>query len=415
MYRNCVAILLLSILAILGSSSAEAASFGRVTITVKSADGATLPGVEITAICPEIKFSKVLTTNKKGRATLSVPDPTKRYGLQIVHEGFQPKQVAVKPEVGSTTKTEIVLDPEVKREPAPTEMVMTEAHTAFNEGVEAMRAGDSEAASSQFLKALELDPDLASAHLALANVYLEAGDLESGLVSVKRTLELDSENVLAYRILYELENRSGNEDEAKRILAILARIDQSGDAAAIIFNEGAAAFRVGDTKTAEERFLKALEIDPNLAVAMKGLAGIYARQEAYKEAAEMAERYLALDPQDAATLRLRWEVYRTLEDKENEERAFKALAAVDTDVMADDLLRQAAKLFDEGQVEAATSGFEKVLALKPDHGPAHYHLALCLIGADEGEQAKLHLQKFLEISPDHPEASYARDMLSYLQ
>lgn len=415
MTRTGIAIVLTSLLLVLGATDAEAASFGRVSIMIKSADGQALKGVTIEASCPSISFTKTLVTKKNGKATLSVPDPTKRYTLLIQHEGFQPQKITVKPEVGQTSSAEIVLVPVRKAEPVTGAMMMTPAHEVFNEGVEAARAGDSVTAKSKFLEALKINPDLAAAHLALASIYLDSGENEAGLAEAQKTIELDNENVLAYRMLYEFHQRLGNQAESDRILGILGRIDQSGDAAAIVFNEGAAAYRVGDTKTAMDRFYKALEIDPNLTPALEGLAGIYARQGDYAKAAEMSERYLALEPQGLAMLRLRWEVYRALGDQEKEDQALQALAAVDTEVLADQILKQASEQFDQGDVVAAKEGFEKVLALDPDHASAHYRYALCLISEDQGAQAKEHLARFLELAPEHSEAGNARDMLGYLE
>jgi tetratricopeptide (TPR) repeat protein len=150
---------------------------------------------------------------------------------------------------------------------------------------------------------------------------------------------------------------------------------------------------------------------------MSALALVYYEDGSYAEAAEVAERFLAAGgdgKNDQKMLRLRWESYRAQGDTAKEKEAFDALAAADPKVLVDELFAAGAKLFDAGHADAAGESFEKVLAIDPDHARAHYQLALCLVSSDAAAAIE-HLERFLELAPDDPEAPGAEEMLGYLK
>ena len=134
------------------------------------------------------------------------------------------------------------------------------------------------------------------------------------------------------------------------------------------------------------------------------------------EAVVMAERALAIEPDDKRMLRLRWEAYRQTGDAEKEKEAFEELAASDPTVLVKEFFESGVKQFEGGDTAGAQASFERVLTIEPEHARAHYRLALCLVGSGDSARAKEHFEKFIELAPpDDPELGTARDMLSYLQ
>jgi Tfp pilus assembly protein PilF len=397
--------------------SADAQAFGRVKFIVKTAGGEPVQGVEIAVTSPELgNFDKVIETNKKGEAILSVVDATKIYHFAIDHEGSA-IEGDLRPKIRETLDQEIVLGSgSVQTAPSP-EATLTPAEETFNEGVAAVQAGDVAAAKAKFLESIERDANLSAAHHALASLYLEEEDYESTARHAGHLAELEPNNTRAWRMLHEAHTALGHAKEAKEAMQRLSDLGAGGDTAAVFYNEGVSSLRVGDAATAKANFLKALELQPDLIQAMAALALVYYQEGSYAEAAGIAEKFLATggDGQnDEKVLRLRWESYRALGDTAKEKEAFDALAAANPKVLVDDLFKAGAKLFESGNAEGARESFEKVLALDPDHPRAHYQLALCLISSD-AEAAKMHLSRFLELAPDDPEAPAAKEMLSYLE
>lgn len=411
--------LLIPALLLTFSGSVEAQAYGRVTVMVKSEKGDPLKGVKVVVTCDELtRFHEESTTNKKGRAIFSFTDATKVYNFHFEYEDFQPADLPIKPEIrGSITREVILSEGQVVTAQEGGQEVRTiysPAERVFNEGVAALQAGDMATAKTKFLAALDKNGKMVLAHSALAGVYIEEGDFESALASVNVFMEAEPNNPRALRMLYEAQKGLGNEDEAKKVLDKLAKLDRDGDAAAMIYNEGVAAIKVGDLASAKKSFEAALAVQPDLEAAIGAMAIIYLQDKNYQGAAEMAERHLQLSPDSARSLRVRWDAYRGLGDTEKAKMALDALAAEDPTVLIAELYNKGNELFDNGDTSGAIENFEQILSIDPNYPRAHYRLGVSLISAGQTDAAKEHLQKFLELAPEDPEAAAARDMLGYL-
>ena len=70
-------------------SIAQAQQFGRLVLIIKDEAGEPLKDATITMTCDEITtFEQSKTTNRKGRAVLSVTDATHPYKLKIEHGAY---------------------------------------------------------------------------------------------------------------------------------------------------------------------------------------------------------------------------------------------------------------------------------------------------------------------------------------
>jgi tetratricopeptide (TPR) repeat protein len=96
--------------------------------------------------------------------------------------------------------------------------------------------------------------------------------------------------------------------------------------AVLAYNAGAEAQVAGDLETATERYRRAAELDPNLAIAHTGLAGIFFLQERWPEAVAEAEMALELDPGDQRALQLRYEALMSAGETAKAAEAAQALA-----------------------------------------------------------------------------------------
>lgn len=404
-----------------GASAAQ--NIARVNFMVSLPDGEPVKGVQIVVTSKDKPgFEQKLKTSKRGEAILTVNDTDHNYQVAIQYEDYDLVEIEVRPSPSETVVRRIVLSTSKSAPPAGGEagapagaaVGLRPAEARFNEGVEAAMAKEFDTAKTKFLEAVELDSDLAPAHQALAGLFLDDGDYESAARHAARATELDPKNTRAYRILYEAHAQLDNEDEAAAAFAVLGEIDEGSFSADVIYNEGVAALREGDAETAKADFEKALELQSDLMPAVSALAVVYLHEEDYERAAEMAEQFLAVTPDDPQMLRVRWRAYRGMGDaRENE--ALDAFAAGDPEALAREIFNDGAELFDSGDAQGARESFESVLAIDPDHPRAHYQLALCLVQQGDTGGAREHFEKFIELAPDDPETATAKEMLKFLE
>jgi tetratricopeptide (TPR) repeat protein len=289
------------------------------------------------------------------------------------------------------------------------------AVSAYNEGVLAYNAGDTATAVTKFEEAAQLDPKLVAAPLTLSGLYLDRKQYPEAAAASEKVLALEPGNATALRNRYDAYNEGGEKEKAEAALKDFLAGAPGHDAAVRVFNLGATASRADDMDAAAARFRQALEIDPTLEQAYSALQGIHLSKKQYKEAAEVAEKHLAVNPNSLEAMTVRAEAYRGLGDKTKAAEAQAAMEAAQATMNADDFYRQGVALYNANNVVAAKAAFERALAKDANHPKSHYMLGLVHINAGENAKAKEHLQRFLELAPNDSDAASAREMLASLK
>jgi tetratricopeptide (TPR) repeat protein len=72
------------------------------------------------------------------------------------------------------------------------------ARRHFNQGVANYNSGDYEQAIADYSKAIELDPDDATAYSNRGSAYKESGDLEQAIADYNKAIELDPDDGTVY-------------------------------------------------------------------------------------------------------------------------------------------------------------------------------------------------------------------------
>jgi Tfp pilus assembly protein PilF len=171
------------------------------------------------------------------------------------------------------------------------------------------------------------------------------------------------------------------------------------------FNAGVRAFKDKDYDTALARLQEASAQDPSLRAAWVALSATHMQQRHYPQAAEAAEKAIALGATEPSVLETRWEAYRQMGDKERAAKAREDIERIGR------LGEQAKAVYNDGVVsqklgenERAFSKFQGALELDPNFEPAL--LALAASGLKHGRAAEAFAaaETVLKQNPSHPEA-----------
>ncbi|MDA8017342.1 MAG: tetratricopeptide repeat protein [Thermoanaerobaculia bacterium] len=416
--------LLLAFVATIVLAASASAQLSVVFIDVVDSDGEPVKDAEVRLVNEDqLSFDEAKTTNKKGKVRFSLVVATVPYQVVIEKAGYQAVKSMVRPNVGASTKKEYVLRKyaeaqqqaqEAARAGAEVTRSYTRAQNAFNRGVEAYKGQDFTTASAEFQQALSLDPELHTAHSALATLYLEAGNAQAALQSAQLFTVAEPENPRGWRLVFEAQRALGNNEEADKALDRLGKLESGTDDAAFLYNEGVESLKVGDLVRGTERMESALRIDPDLQAARKALAIAYINLREWQKALDNAEAFLAQDPSDVTVMKIRLDGYRGLGDEAKAMEALKAVAAADPTVLIKGYMETAKNKFDQGDAAGALADLQQIQAIQPDHGDSLYLIGLCFINLEQVDKAKETFARLLEVDPNNANAATAKDMMQYL-
>jgi tetratricopeptide (TPR) repeat protein len=160
-----------------------------------------------------------------------------------------------------------------------------------------------------------------------------------------------------------------------------------GSKEAVRYNQGVELQQAGDLDGAKAKFREAAEADPDFAPAYTGIATVAVEQGNYQEAAEAAERAVALEPDDFRALQLRYDAYKNLGDEAKAATAAKALReSGDISEATAQTFREAIEAYEAGDSEVAKLRFHQALELDPELVAAYSNLAQ--IYMSEGNAAR---------------------------
>jgi type IV pilus assembly protein PilF len=189
-------------------------------------------------------------------------------------------------------------------------------------GVEYLRQGDLEQALKKLERAIQEDPNLPSAHNALALLRQRLGQSKEAEKHFHRAIKLDPSNSEAQNnygvFLYDQERYREAEEH---FLEAIKNPFYSTPALAYE-NAGLAVQKIGDCEKAKEYYRKALQLEQRLPQSLYHMAEINFEQGHYQEAQEYLQRYWAVTQHTARSL---WLSIR-IEDKLNNKDAVSSYA-----------------------------------------------------------------------------------------
>jgi Tfp pilus assembly protein PilF len=178
-------------------------------------------------------------------------------------------------------------------------------------------------------------------------------------------------------------SRSNNYDAAiEKFTAAAAIVPNCHDC---YYNIGFAYVQKKDEKQAEAAWLKALEMKPDYAEALNGLATLYNNQKRFDEAAAMSAKAAA------------------------------AAGAGGGGGNADAIYNSGIILWNQGKIPEAKAKFEEALKANPNHPEANYQLGMALINEGKLPEAIASFEKYLQLAPDGQFAAQAKGILAQLK
>ena len=128
--------------------------------------------------------------------------------------------------------------------------------------------------------------------------------------------------------------------------------------------------------------VKALEVKPDYAEALNGLATLYNNQKRFEEATAMST---------------------------------KAASAGGSGGSADAVYNQGIILWNQGKIPEAKAKFEEAIKANPNHAEANFQFGMALLNEGKLPDAVAAFEKYLSLSPDGQFASQAKAMLAQLK
>ncbi len=396
----------------------SAARLGRLIGKVVGTDGKPIPGVSVTTTCPDIPgFHEVATSNAKGifMVDFSRIDVVYRYEFQKA--GYVTLKMEQSWTIEGTERHEFKMSPgeTATTDGRPPASTSNAAILAYNAGVSAFKARDHATARAKFEEALSFDPYLRLAWAALGQIHLEQKRYREAADAADKAVALGSTDEPVLRSRWEAYRNLGDEANAAKAREDLERFGRLAEEAKRIHNEGVALSKTGDDVGAFAKFQEAVAIDASLEPALLGLATTGLRIDRAAQAFAAAEAILKLHPQHAEALKARYNAALALGDEAKLAEALFGLAAIDAATARAGLFTLATEAFQRDDVAAAKERLAHVLEIEPSHGPSHYLLGLILMREGARQEARSHLERFLELAPDDPDAATAKDALTYLK
>ncbi|MGH9465662.1 MAG: tetratricopeptide repeat protein [Thermoanaerobaculia bacterium] len=343
---------------------------GRAQGVVKDQDGKPIQGATVTLrLDDQTDGPEPVTTNDKGRwATGGLAGGN--WTALIEKEGFSAAQGPLHvTEFGAAQPFEVQLVPN--------------PGAAIDVGETLFAAGDYAAARVEYEKAIpHMTPGRAAAlRSRIGDSYLAEGNRAAARAEYERALPDITPEGKAHLLLQtansyqQEENWSAARTHYEQVIPLLPADDQ---------------VRI------LQQIARSYDVEENRAAAIAAL-----------------ERALAIAPENPAVLQLIADLL-SREGRDAESEAYLARIPADAELPADMLLNAGIRHYNEGDMETALQHFDRVVRQDPSLADAYYYRGLCHLALQHMDEARVDLQKVIELDADGPLAAQAQEFLGSL-
>jgi tetratricopeptide (TPR) repeat protein len=189
-----------------------------------------------------------------------------------------------------------------------------------------------------------------------------------------------------------------------------APVTSKADPAVLAYNEGAELANAGKLPEAIAKLEEAVAAKPDLTAGYEALAKLYVRTKSYDKAIDRANKVLEIDTDNQEMFTVLAESYTAKGDKTKAAEYKKKLPA---DASA--LFNEAARLINSGKDAEAEPLLKGAIAANDKFAQAYYELGMIYVRTQKNADAKVNLQKYLELEPNGKDAATAKEMLNYVK
>jgi tetratricopeptide (TPR) repeat protein len=271
---------------------------------------------------------------------------------------------------------------------------------SFNEGTQAMRAGDWSGAATSFTHATKILPSSAEAHFNLGLAQLEQGHLQEAIPSFNRAIELSPRLKGAHLFLGVARYRLDEYPAAITALRKETQIDV-GNGKALMWL-GVAQLAAGDAESAATSLDKAAQLSPGDVDILyhRGRAHMLVSKDSY-------ELMYKADPNS-------WRVHQALaqsfvEADRLEDAAHECQNALSSRPLEPGLHEELADIYwKQNQLDKAEAAFQEELKVDPESVSSMYKLAVVSLERSKPEVTVSLLSDVLQRSPAYRDAHYQK-------
>ncbi len=179
----------------------------------------------------------------------------------------------------------------------------------------------------------------------------------------------------------------------------------SSQPAIAAYNQGLSAFKAKDNATAGAKFKEAVGHDPKFLQAWEALSTVEFEQGHNQEAAEAAEKAIALGATDEPILLTRWKAYTNLKDDAKAAEALQDLKRIGQQTEeAKRLHNEGVALAKAGDEAGAFAKFQEALKLDPGLAPSQLGLATAALKLGRNAEAVAAAESILKADPKNEAA-----------
>jgi tetratricopeptide (TPR) repeat protein len=182
------------------------------------------------------------------------------------------------------------------------------------------------------------------------------------------------------------------------------------DPAVAAYNEGAALFNAQKFPDAQAKFQEAVTAKPDLIAGWQALARVAIATKDYPKAIEAANKAIEGDPDETDMYSVLYTAYTATGDKQKAAEVKKKLPA-----NAGMLFNDAAKLINSGKDADAEVLLKQAIVADDKFAVAYYELGMLDVRLGKNADAKVNLQKYIELDPTGKDAATAKEMLKYVK